>query len=135
MNIYGPRQNPNGEYAAVIAKFAQCMRAGQAPAIYGDGLQTRDFVHVSDVVRANLLVCERDEAIGQVFNVASGRGISLLDLVDMLNELYHTELQPRFEPPRAGDVRHSRGDGAFIAAQLGFTPQMTLLEGLKQLYG
>lgn len=135
MNIYGPRQDPNGEYAAVIAKFAHRMRAGQAPIIYGDGLQTRDFVHVSDVVRANLLVCERDEAIGQVFNVASGRGISLLDLVDILNELYHTDFRPHFEPPRAGDIRHSRGDGALIAAQLGFTPQLPLLEGLKQLYG
>lgn len=134
-NIYGPRQDPNGEYAAVIPKFAQRMNAGQPPIIYGDGLQTRDFVHVDDVVRANLLVCEHERAIGQIFNVASGQGVSLLDLVDTLNRLGNTRFSPQVEPPRAGDIRHSRGDGAHIATTLAFRPEISLTEGLRQLYG
>jgi UDP-glucose 4-epimerase len=134
-NIYGPYQDPNGDYAAVIPKFAQRMKAGQSPIIYGDGLQTRDFVHVSDVVRANLLVCECGTAIGQVFNIASGRGVSLLDLVGMLNGLGHTQFDPLFAPPRAGDIRHSHGDGTAIATLLGFRAEMSLSEGLGQLYG
>ena len=132
-NIFGPRQDPNGDYAAVIAKFAPRMRDGQAPIIYGDGTQTRDFVHVSDVVRANLLVCERDEAIGQIFNIASGRGVSLLELVDVLNKLLGTHLVAKFAPPRAGDIKHSRGDDGRIAAVLGFRPTMPLIDGLAQV--
>ncbi len=132
-NIFGPRQDPNGEYAAVIAKFAPRMRNGQAPIIYGDGTQTRDFVHVSDVVRANLLVCERAEAIGQIFNIASGRGVSLLELVDVLNKLLGTHLAAEIAPPRAGDIKHSRGDDGRIAALLGFRTTMPFAEGLAQV--
>lgn len=132
-NVYGPRQNPNGEYAAVIPKFIARIKAGQPPVIYGDGLQTRDFVHVSDVVQANLLACERPEAIGQVFNIASKRQISLLDLVDIFSKLSERQLVPQFQPPRVGDVRHSVGDNARIAAILGFQAQTPLSEGLKQL--
>lgn len=134
-NIYGPRQNPNGDYAAIIPKFAQRIHDGQSPVIYGDGLQTRDFVHVSDVVCANLLACEHDEAIGRVFNIASGRGLSLLDLVEAFNRLNGHRYQPQFEPAREGDIRHSRGDGSCIASALGFKPQLSLEEGLRHLYG
>ena len=134
-NIYGSRQNPNGDYAAVIAKFARRMRNGQAPIIYGDGTRTRDFVHVSDVVRANLLVCENERAIGEVFNVAAGQGVSLLDLVDTLNRLGNTQFSPQFVAPRAGDIRHSEGDSKRIAAIVGFRTEMPLDRGLRQLYG
>ena len=130
-NIFGPRQDPNGEYAAVIPKFAQRLMAGQPPTVYGDGTQTRDFVHVSDVVRANLLACERDGAIGQVLNVASGRGTSLLVLIDALNTLLGVSIGPVFEAARPGDIRHSRGDGALIATTLGFRPETGLIAGLK----
>ena len=125
-NVYGPRQDPDGEYAAVIPRFLQRIKQGLPPIIYGDGLQTRDFVHVSDVVRANLLACEREEAAGQVLNVASGRGVSLLELAAALNELCHTHFTPRFEPARAGDIQHSRGDGSRLAAVLGFRPAISL---------
>jgi UDP-glucose 4-epimerase len=134
-NVYGPRQDPNGDYAAVIPKFAQRLKAGQPPIVNGDGTQTRDFVHVSDVVRANLLASECDEAIGQVFNVASGHGTSLLELIKTFNALGDVDFQPVFAPERAGDIKHSRGDGTFAAARLGFTARMTLAEGLKQFYG
>jgi UDP-glucose 4-epimerase len=132
-NIYGPRQDPNGEYAAVIPKFAQRLKTGQSPTVFGDGTQTRDFVHVSDVVRANLLACERDGAIGQVLNVASGRGTSLLDLISTLNDLLGASIGPEFAPARSGDIRHSRGDGALIATTLGFRPEMNLVDGLKTI--
>lgn len=132
-NIYGPRQDPNSEYAAVIPKFAQRLKAGQPPTVFGDGTQTRDFVHVSDVVRANLLACERDGAIGQVLNVASGRGTSLLDLISTLNDLLGASIGPEFAPARSGDIRHSRGDGALIATTLGFRPEMSLVDGLKTI--
>jgi UDP-glucose 4-epimerase len=130
-NVYGPRQNPDGDYAAVIPKFARRFAAGQAPIVYGDGLQTRDFVHVDDVVRANLLACERAEAIGQVFNIASGRSVSLLELIEGFNQLTGARLAPQHEAPRDGDIKHSCGDGEAIAATLGFKPAVSLLEGLK----
>lgn len=133
-NVYGPRQDPNGDYAAVIPKFALRMKQGQSPIVYGDGLQTRDFVYVDDIVRANLLACQCEQANGQVFNVASGHGTSLLDLVTTLNELRSTQITPQFEPTRAGDIKHSRGDNAKIALLLGFQPATSLMEGLQRVW-
>lgn len=132
-NVYGPRQDPSGDYAAVIPKFVQRIKQNQPPIIYGDGMQTRDFVHVSDVVRANLLACEREEAAGQVLNVASGRGVSLLDLVATLNELCSTHFTPQFEPARPGDIRHSRGDSTRLAVLLGLRPTVSLMAGLRDM--
>jgi nucleoside-diphosphate-sugar epimerase len=131
-NVYGPRQDPNGDYAAVIPKFAQRLAQGQPPIIYGDGMQTRDFVYVADIVRANLLVCERERAAGEVFNVASGRGVSLLDLTAAFDNLCHTRCAPQFEAARAGDIKHSRGDNTKGAALLGFQPLVSLADGLQQ---
>jgi UDP-glucose 4-epimerase len=133
-NIYGPRQDPNGDYAAVIPKFAHRLKAGQPPLVYGDGRQTRDFVYVGDVVRANLMACEQPQANGQVFNVASGRATSLLELAAGLEELAGTTLPPHFAPPREGDILHSRGDGTLASTVLGFQPTVPLNEGLKHLY-
>jgi UDP-glucose 4-epimerase len=132
-NIFGPRQDPNGAYAAVIAKFVPRIRQGRAPIIYGDGTQTRDFVFVSDVVRANLLACERDEAIGQVFNIASGCAVSLLELIDALNQLLNTNITAEFAAPRTGDITHSRGNNSKGAAVLGFQPTVSFVDGLKQI--
>ena len=134
-NVYGLRQDPNGEYAAVIPKFVQRIKLAQAPIVYGNGLQTRDFVHVSDVVRANLLACDHEGAIGQVFNVASGREVSLLDLIAILNELCHTNFTPQFESARHGDIQHSRGDGTRLATVLGCEPATSLTAGLQHLAG
>jgi UDP-glucose 4-epimerase len=132
-NVYGPRQDPDSEYAAVIPKFAQRMKHGQSPIIYGDGQQTRDFVHVSNVACANLLACERDEAIGQVLNVASGCEVTLLDLIAAFGELCHAQFIPQFEPARPGDIRRSRGDNMKSAALLDFRPSIALTDGLKRL--
>ncbi|MCL5996872.1 MAG: SDR family oxidoreductase [Chloroflexi bacterium] len=129
-NIYGARQNPNGDYAAVIPKFIARMTAGQAPIIFGDGQQTRDFVHVSDVVRANLLACQHPDAVGKVFNIASGRNVSLLDLVNELNTSLKTHYSPEFKPARPGDILHSSGDSGRIAALLGYRTSTSLSDGL-----
>jgi len=132
-NVYGPRQNPNGDYAAVIPKFAESIATRQAPIIYGDGQQTRDFVHVYDVVRANLMACECEPAIGQIFNVATGRGVSLLQLVDEINETQGTSFAPEFRPPRVGDIKHSCGDGSKATQLLQFAPVISLRQGLQTI--
>jgi UDP-glucose 4-epimerase len=132
-NVYGPRQDPNGPYAAAIPKFIQRLTNQQAPIIYGDGKQTRDFVYVDDIVRANLLACEQEGAIGQVFNITTGRGVSLLELMEELSDLLGVQIQPEFQAERAGDIKHSRGDGSLIAQTLLFAPAITLREGLRNL--
>jgi UDP-glucose 4-epimerase len=132
-NVYGPRQNPDGDYAAVIPKFVERMKAGQRPIIYGDGRQTRDFVYVGDVVQATLLAGRWHGQEGCVLNVASGRQTTLLELVAVLNELLGTELAPEFRPAREGEVRHSAGDPGRMALLLGFRAGTTLAEGLARL--
>jgi UDP-glucose 4-epimerase len=132
-NIYGPRQDPNGPYAAAIPKFIQRLKNQQAPIIYGDGKQTRDFVYVADVVRANLLACEQAAAIGQVFNITTGRGVALLELMEELSDLLGVQIQPEFQAERAGDIKHSLGDGNLIAKTLLFAPATTLREGLRNV--
>jgi nucleoside-diphosphate-sugar epimerase len=132
-NIYGPRQDPNGAYAAAIPRFAQRLQQQQAPIVFGDGLQTRDFVHVGDVVRANLLACECEAAIGQVFNIATGHGVSLLQLAEELNALQGTAVAPEFQAPRAGDIKHSRGDGSKATRLLQFAPTTSLRDGLATI--
>lgn len=107
-NVYGQRQNPNGLYAAVRAKFAHLLRAGQPLTIYGDGTQTRDFVNVTHVVNANLAIGMHNALYGEIFNVASGKSICLLELITQLEQelgIKHTELV--FEPTRPGDIAHS----------------------------
>lgn len=132
-NVYGPRQDPDGEYAAVIPKFAQRMKNNQAPIIYGEGTQTRDFVHVGDIVRANLRSCECDAAIGQIFNVASGSRTSLLNLIDAMNNLLGTDIKGEHAPARDGDIKHSLGDATLIATALGFKPDISLVDGLRTI--
>lgn len=134
-NVFGARQNPKGDYAAVVPKFIARMRAGEPPIVFGDGEQTRDFVHVSNIVRANLAVCERPEAVGKVFNVASERRTSLLDLVATLNGLLGTDLAPIFQAERSGDIKHSVGSGARAARTLGFRVETQLAEGLRLMLG
>ena len=131
-NIYGPRQSPNSDYAAVIPIWVRQMMAGKAPQVFGDGGQSRDFVYVGDVVRANLLAPEAPRAPGQVFNICSGVEISLLDLLDVLAELIPGTAAPTFGPPRAGDIYTSVGDLSRAVQVLGFTPQTSLLDGLAQ---
>ena len=131
-NVFGLRQNPSSPYSGVISLFCDRVSQGLAPIIYGDGLQSRDFVHVSDVVTANLLLMEHPQAIGKTFNVGKGVATSLLKITDLLNDLTAQNLQPIHQEPRSGDIRHSFSDNTALKA-LGWTPKITIREGLEEL--
>lgn len=131
-NVFGPRQDPKSQYAAAIPGIASAMLRGDAPTIYGDGLQTRDFTFVSNVVSANLLACTHDEAVGLAINIACGRRISLLDLVEQLNTILGTHIEPQFAPERAGDVKHSLADISLAEGKLGYRTEVDFGEGLTR---
>ncbi len=132
-NVFGPRQDPASTYAAVIPRFATAVLAGEAPMVYGDGLQTRDFTYIDNVVRANLLACEAPgEACGKVVNIACGERISLLDILGVLYGLAGRRVAPRFDPARAGDVRDSLADISLARELLGYEPSVPFSEGLSR---
>lgn len=131
-NVYGPRQDPTSEYSAVIPIFVSKMLAGERPTIFGDGLQSRDFVYVADVVQANLLAADAMPAVGHSINVGVGRQSTLLDLVAAINAALGTTIEPEFAPPRTGDVRDSLADISLATRLLGYHPQYTLMEGLAE---
>lgn len=132
-NVYGPRQDPHSPYSGVISIFVGRMRQGLPPVIYGDGLQTRDFVCVDDVVVALLRAGERNGAAGAVLNIARGEGTSIIQLIARLNQVLGTRLEPVFGPPRVGEVRRSVGDPRRAEAILGWQPSVGLTEGLARL--
>ncbi len=130
-NVYGPRQDPLGE-GGVIAIYCGCLASGATPLVFGDGEQTRDFVFVGDIVRANLLAAERREVTGSV-NIGSGIETSVLGLAGAMRELGgDAPFEPRFEPARAGEVRRSCLDAARADAVLGWRPEVDLHEGLRR---
>ncbi len=131
-NVFGPRQAFNSPYSGVIAKFCTGMLAGNAPVIYGDGLQARDFTYIDNVVHANLLAAEAAGVAGKVFNVAGGQSISLLQLVAELNRLTGQSLAPQFEPTRVGDVRSSMADISAAQRELGYQSEVSWEEGLRR---
>lgn len=132
-NVYGPNQNPNSPYAAVIPKFIAALLEGKSPTIFGDGEQTRDFCYVGDVVRANLLAATAppENACGEVFNIAGGRQYTLNTLLQMLQGVMGTQLTPNYAAPRAGDIRHSGADISRAERLIGYRPATSLEEGLR----
>jgi UDP-glucose 4-epimerase len=131
-NVFGPRQDPTSHYAAVIPRFITAMLRGEPPTIYGDGHQTRDFTYIADVVRANLLAVEAENAPGQVINVARHKAHSVNELVDVINELLGTDIMARYADPRPGDILHSLANVERARATLGYTSQVSFAEGLSQ---
>lgn len=133
-NVFGPRQDPNSPYSAVIPLFITALLAGRRPVVYGDGGQSRDFTFVSNVVDGNLLAADAPaEAVaGRVINVANGRSTSLLELLTALNRLLETNVQAMHEPPRIGDVRESLADITQARTQLKYEPAVGFEEGLKR---
>ena len=131
-NVFGPRQDPSGPYAAVVPLFAQKLLAGEAPTIYGDGKQTRDFTYIDNVVQANLLAASVPAAAGQTFNVGSGQATSLLDMLAQLQTILGTNLPPKFAPNRTGDVRDSLADISWAREVLGYQPAIDLTEGIRR---
>ncbi len=131
-NVYGPRQDPASPYSGVISIFVAALERGDPPTIFGDGHQTRDFVYVGDVVRANLMACSTPGAVGKTLNVASGRQISILHLAETLNAVLGLQLTPHFDAPRLGEVRYSQADVSRIQQVLGWRPEMQLDDGLAR---
>lgn len=132
-NVYGPGQDPKSAYAAVISAFAAALREGRTPTIFGDGEQTRDFVFVEDIVRANLLAATSPaELRGEVFNVGTGSRTSLLHLLAMLAKVAGRPATADHKPARAGDVRHSQADIARIRTTLGYEPRTAMEQGLSR---
>jgi UDP-glucose 4-epimerase len=130
-NVFGPRQNPESEYAAVIPRFIRSYLRREPPRVFGDGEQTRDFTYVSDAVEANLRAASAPRAAGAVVNVAGGRQTSINELALRLRELTGATLDPIYDPPRPGDVRHSVADLALARELLGYAPAVDLREGLE----
>jgi UDP-glucose 4-epimerase len=131
-NVFGPRQDPSSPYSGVISIFMTNAAAGRAPTIYGDGGQTRDFVYVKDVVRANLAAAVRAEAAGRVFNVGRGQSIRIRELWDLIGEIAGIDLPPMFAPPRPGDIRDSVSDIGAIRRDLAFAAEVGLRQGLEK---
>ncbi|MCA9147988.1 MAG: SDR family oxidoreductase [Planctomycetales bacterium] len=131
-NVFGPRQDPNSPYSAVIPLFITALLENRRPVIFGDGEQSRDFTFVENVVHGNLLAATAPDAVGKTINVANGRTTSLLRLIELLNELLGTDVEPDFQPPRAGDVKHSLADITRAQQLLGYEPPVSFEVGLRK---
>jgi UDP-glucose 4-epimerase len=131
-NVYGPRQRPDSMYAAAVPIFARRLLDGQPVTVFGDGGQTRDLINVRDVVRANLVASENPHAPGRIFNICTGIETRLLDLLEVMYELVPNAPPPEFAPPRPGDIYRSVGSPQKAADVLGFRPQVSMVDGLKE---
>jgi UDP-glucose 4-epimerase len=133
-NIFGPRQDPSSPYSGVLAKFITVMLRGEQPAIHGDGEQSRDFTYIENAVEANLLACKAPatKAAGQVFNVATGRRVTLNETFKLLQSLTSYSGQPKHGPERGGDIKHSLADISKAEAGLGYKAKVDFEEGLRR---
>jgi UDP-glucose 4-epimerase len=131
-NIFGPRQRSDSPYSGVIALFAAMMARGDLPTVHGDGLQSRDFTYVTNAVQALRRAAEVPDVSGNVYNVGTGRSVTVRDLVAALNDVLETDLEPTYGAPRAGDVKFSRADIHRTMTDLGYAPKVTFEDGLRQ---
>jgi UDP-glucose 4-epimerase len=134
-NVYGARQAAVGGFASVIPKFMHAIVDGKRPIIHGDGKQTRDFIHVDDVVAAFLLAAERKKVIGDEFNIGSGKAISIIALLDLIKTAVDSKMHPRFAAAREGEVGDSCASIAKARRLLGFEPKVSLAEGIARIIG
>ena len=130
-NVFGPRQDPSSPYSGVISKFVTTLLNGDRPMIFGDGEQSRDFTYVANVVDANIRAAESADAVGEVINLGVNQRTTLNQLLSELQKIIGTNIAPQYEPPRAGDIRHSLADISRAEKLLGFKPLIGLEEGLK----
>ncbi len=131
-NVYGPRQRPDSQYAAAVPIFIRRLMDGNPITVFGDGGQTRDLIFVGDVVRANLVAAEHPSAAGQIFNICTGQETRIIDLVEILQDLFPSAPAPVFDEPRAGDIYRSIGSPRKAQETLGFSAETTLADGLEQ---
>lgn len=130
-NVFGPRQDPNSQYAAVIPLFVSALLKGETPVIYGDGVQSRDFTHVQNVVHANLLAMKTEATHGEAVNIACGEATTINELLASLCKQYGTKTQPIYDKSRPGDVKHSLADFSAANKLLGYSPVVTFSEGIR----
>jgi nucleoside-diphosphate-sugar epimerase len=133
-NVFGPRQDPNSQYSGVVALFLRLASEGGQPVVCGDGTQTRDFTYVSNVVAATLLAADAEAASGSVLNIGCGRSISVLDLISAIEKATGRPLDPRFDEPRPGDVKHSIANVDRARARLGYEPAIGFEDGIERTY-
>ena len=133
-NVFGSRQDPNSQYAAVIPRFIDAVLDDRRPIIYGDGEQTRDFTYIEDLVGGIFKACHADGAAGEVFNLACGRRISLNNLIEYLRELTNKDIIPEYTEPRAGDVKDSLADVSKAEEILEFSPSVPMVDALAKTY-
>jgi len=131
-NVFGPRQDPKSQYAAAIPAFVSAIMQGQAPTIYGDGEQSRDFTYIDNVVDGNVLAMSAKETCGETVNVACGGQITINQVVAAINKALGTDVRARYVDPRPGDVRHSCADGQLARTLLGYAPKVSFEEGLRR---
>lgn len=131
-NVFGPHQNPFSQYSAVIPKFINLLKQGKAPTIHGDGTISRDFTYIDNVVNANLLACEKKSAAGNVINIACNKAYTLNELVEKLNKIIGTDIEPIYGPEKKGDVKHSLADITKAREILKYEILINFDEGLKK---
>jgi nucleoside-diphosphate-sugar epimerase len=130
-NVFGPRQDSTSQYSGVLALFIPAVLQGRRPTIYGDGLQSRDFPYVQNVVEANLLACKVPGIGGQVFNVACGDRITVNSMLHQINKIVGVDISPVYAEPRSGDIKHSQADITRAREHLGYEPKVSFEEGLR----
>jgi nucleoside-diphosphate-sugar epimerase len=130
-NVFGPRQNPASQYAAVVPRFISAILKGKAPVVYGDGKQTRDFTYVDNVVDAVMLACQAPKAAGEVVNIACGSRVTIEGLARFICGVAGRNVEPKFEKSRVGDVRHSLADIRKAQELLGYRPRVGIEDGLR----
>src|SRR6266850_2551716 len=131
-NVFGPRQDRMSQYSGVLALFIPAVLEGRQPKIYGDGLQSRDFTYVQNVVEANLLACTTPGVAGEVFNIACGDRITVNSMLQQVNTIIGKDIAPIYAEPRAGDIKHSQADITKAQEKLGYKPQISFEEGLRR---
>ena len=131
-NIFGPRQDPTSPYSGVLSRFITALLQSQRPTIFGDGEQSRDFTYVDNAVDATLRACTAQQVAGKVLNVATGQRYTLNQVVATLHQIIGTQSEPIYAPPRAGDIRHSLADISLARELLGYSPTVSLEEGLQK---
>ncbi|HIJ51635.1 MAG TPA: SDR family oxidoreductase [Planctomycetes bacterium] len=131
-NVFGPHQDPTSQYAAAIPAFVTAILKDKPPIVFGDGLQSRDFTYIDNVVEANLLAARAEHTGGEVLNIACGQVVTVNETIDIINELLGKSIKPIYDPPRSGDVKHSLADIALADKLLGYKPAISFKQGLQK---
>lgn len=133
-NVFGPRQDPNSQYSGVLSRFLLAVQKGEQPVIYGDGEQSRDFTYIENIVDEVLRACEAKGASGMMFNGGTGARITLNEVIKVLEKITGKKVTPKYDAPRAGDIRHSQADVSLANKVLGYKPLVHFEEGLRRTW-